>query len=187
MLSHVLSSPVSFFDSTPRGRLLNRFSLDLDAIDSRSYLSTKACAQNVLLAMSRLSVIATQSPIILGVGGVGFVILVLGMRLIVRGANEARFVEGASSSRVLQHVTETVDSLSTIRSYGMVERFCGCFCRLVDANMVARNAFVCCLRVGRALVGAVGFAVVFSTLLMALFTADSGASGVGLALSSSLS
>ncbi|KAG0414970.1 hypothetical protein HPB47_007851 [Ixodes persulcatus] len=55
MLSHVLSSPVSFFDSTPRGRVLNRFSLDLDAIDTRFYLSTKACAQNVLLAMSRLS------------------------------------------------------------------------------------------------------------------------------------
>ncbi|EEC16172.1 ABC transporter, putative, partial [Ixodes scapularis] len=187
MLSHVLSSPVSFFDSTPRGRVLNRFSLDLDAIDVRFYLSYKACAQNVLLAMSKLSVIATQSPIILGVGGVGFVILVFGMRLIVRAANEARFVEGAFSSRVLQHLTETVDSLSTIRSYGMVERFCGCFCRLVDENMVPYNAFVCCLRVGKALVGAVGFAVVFATLLMAIFTATSGPSGVGLALSSSLS
>ncbi|CAN8026077.1 unnamed protein product, partial [Ixodes persulcatus] len=108
-------------------------------------------------------------------------------RLIIRAANEARFVEGASSSRVLQHVTETVDSLSTIRSYGMLERFCGCFFRLVDANMVPYNAFVCCLRVGRTLVGAVGFGVVFATLLMALFTATGGPSGVGLALSSSLS
>ncbi|KAG0414967.1 hypothetical protein HPB47_007848 [Ixodes persulcatus] len=79
MLSHVLSSPVSFFDSTPRGRVLNRFSIDFDMIDVRYYITLKTSIQNALLAISKLSVVATQSPVVLGIGGVGAVIFVFGM------------------------------------------------------------------------------------------------------------
>ncbi|CAN8026121.1 unnamed protein product, partial [Ixodes persulcatus] len=187
MLSHVLFSPVSYFDSTPRGRILNRFAIDLEQMDSRFYLMVKVCIQNVLMAVSRFAVVGTQSPVVLGIGGIGAVILVLGMRIIIRASNEVRFVEGAYTSRLLQHVTEAVDSLSSIRSYGMVERFCSHFCRLVDANMVPYNAYVGCYRISRALVSAVGFVIVFATLIFTVVTATSGASSVGLALSSSLS
>ena len=33
LLRHVLASPLSFFDSTPVGRIVNRFSKDTDTID----------------------------------------------------------------------------------------------------------------------------------------------------------
>ncbi|CAN8006549.1 unnamed protein product, partial [Ixodes pacificus] len=187
MLSHVLSSPVSFFDSTPRGRVLNRFSIDFDMIDVRYYITLKTSIQNALLAISKLSVVATQSPVVLGIGGAGAVIFVFGMHLIIRATNRARFVEGALMSRVLQHVTETMDSLSSVRSYDMVERFCGYFCRLADSSMLAYNAWMCCSRVSRALVGIVGFAIVLATLVVAVVSTTSDASSVGLALTSSLS
>ncbi|KAM7294635.1 multidrug resistance-associated protein 1 [Ixodes scapularis] len=187
MLSHVLSSPVSFFDSTPRGRVLNRFSIDFDMIDVRYYVTLKTSIQNALLAFSKLSVVATQSPVVLGIGGVGAVIFVFGMHLIIRSTNRARFMEGALMSRVLQHVTETMDSLSSVRSYDMVERFCGYFCRLTDSSMLAYNAWMCCSRVSRALVGIVGFAIVLTTLVVAVVSTTNDASSVGLALTSSLS
>ena len=34
MLSSVLRSPMAFFDSTPAGRILNRFSKDMDESES---------------------------------------------------------------------------------------------------------------------------------------------------------
>jgi ABC-type multidrug transport system fused ATPase/permease subunit len=34
MLSHVLTNPLSFFDTTPTGRILNRFSKDIDTLDN---------------------------------------------------------------------------------------------------------------------------------------------------------
>ncbi|EEC11487.1 hypothetical protein IscW_ISCW020353 [Ixodes scapularis] len=107
--------------------------------------------------------------------------------LIIRASNSARFVEGAFMSRVLQHATETVDSLSSVRSYEMVERFCSHFCRLAEWGMLPYNAWMCCFRVSRALVSAVGFAIVLATFILAVVNTTNEASSVGLALSSSLS
>lgn len=79
MLSHVLNSPVSFFDAHPRGRLLNRFTVDVEAIDTRLYLTGKQSVQNTLLMLARLFVIGSQVPLILAVGFVAAILLGLGM------------------------------------------------------------------------------------------------------------
>ncbi|EEC20311.1 ABC transporter, putative [Ixodes scapularis] len=68
MLGHILSSPVPFFESTPRGRIVNRFSVDLDFMDTRLYLNGKQCIQVGLLAIARLAIISTQSLFVLAVG-----------------------------------------------------------------------------------------------------------------------
>ncbi|EEC12650.1 ABC transporter, putative, partial [Ixodes scapularis] len=79
MLSHVLFSPVSFFDVTPRGRIMNRFSVDLDAIDNRMYLSTKQCIQNSLHTVARFAVVGTQAPAVVLVGVLVTVALLFAM------------------------------------------------------------------------------------------------------------
>ncbi|EEC06624.1 multidrug resistance protein, putative, partial [Ixodes scapularis] len=63
MIRAILASPVTFFGSTPRGSIVNRFSVDLDYIDNRLYLTGKQCAQHTLFAVSRLVIIGTQSNV----------------------------------------------------------------------------------------------------------------------------
>lgn len=70
MLLRVLSSPVSFFDANPRGRILNRLSMDLDYMDTRLYLNTKICPQNILYTIAKLVIVGTQSPSVLAAGAV---------------------------------------------------------------------------------------------------------------------
>lgn len=82
MLTHVLFSPVSFFDSTPRGRILNRFSVDLDAIDGRLFISGKQSVQGLLVTLSKIAVVGTQTPEVMIVAAVGAAIIAAGM---VRG------------------------------------------------------------------------------------------------------
>uniref|UniRef100_A0A6B0VEZ8 Putative abctransporter n=1 Tax=Ixodes ricinus TaxID=34613 RepID=A0A6B0VEZ8_IXORI len=191
MLSCVLSSPVSFFDATPRGRILNRFSMDLDAIDSRMYLSEKQCIQNSLLMLAKLVIIGMQAPTVLIVGVVAAVVLVVSTRVAVHASHGARFCESVRTSRVLQHLTETMDCLSTIRAFGVVDRFCDHFCHLVDRNMCAYSAFTGCFRFVRLVSSAAVLVVVLATVALAVLATtftdgNHSPSAVGLALSAAL-
>ncbi|KAH9360333.1 hypothetical protein HPB48_010056 [Haemaphysalis longicornis] len=60
MLLHVLGSPVSFFDDTPRGHVLTRFSAELDGIDSRFFLATKQVVQALTAGLAKVVVIGFQ-------------------------------------------------------------------------------------------------------------------------------
>ncbi|KAH9364454.1 hypothetical protein HPB48_003942 [Haemaphysalis longicornis] len=79
MLSHVLRSPVSFFDASPRGRVLNRFSADIDAMDANTFLSAKQCVQNALITFAKIAVIGTQSPVVVGITALVTLLAFFGM------------------------------------------------------------------------------------------------------------
>ncbi|CAN8026122.1 unnamed protein product, partial [Ixodes persulcatus] len=189
MLSHVLHSPVSFFDSTPRARVLNRFTVDLESIDCRLYLSGKMGIQDLLITLSRLSIIGSQTPPVLAVALVAATLMAMGMALAVKASNSVRFEESALVSKVLQHATETIESLSTIRAYGAVQRFCKHFCRLTDSNMRMNYGYLACFRLSKVLTSVLGFVIVLATLISATLLSSEGeskSSSVGLTLSSSL-
>ncbi|KAM7289304.1 hypothetical protein ISCGN_029435 [Ixodes scapularis] len=191
MLSHVLFSPVSFFDTNPRGRILNRFAVDLDAVDSRLYLFGKQFIQATLLTVAKLIAAGIQAPGIMIVGSGALATFGIGMLLILRAANMARFLESTRFSRTLQHVTESMESLSSLRSYGVVERFCNHFCHLTDYHLEGYATFSAYYRLSRTLGNLCGFAVVLASILFTLWKPSGGgsasSSGLGLALSASLS
>ncbi|KAL3227517.1 hypothetical protein MRX96_004215 [Rhipicephalus microplus] len=67
MLDGVLRSPVSFFDASPRGRVLNRFAGDLDFVDAESFVSGLQCVQGSLLTVASIVVVGTQAPLVVAV------------------------------------------------------------------------------------------------------------------------
>ncbi|KAH6922069.1 hypothetical protein HPB50_008682 [Hyalomma asiaticum] len=192
MLEHLLASPVSFFDSTPRGRILTRFSLDLDALDSRLFLGAKQSLQNAFITMAKLVVVGTQTPPVLAVGAVAIVVMFFAMKWSIQASNAGRYLESRHVSRMLQHVTETRDSLSTVRCLGAVPRFKRHYERLSDLGLRAFAAFAMCFRFSRFAAGTCGLLVVLAALAFAVALAgrepsQAASSSVGLALSSSLS
>lgn len=79
MIRHAVGSPIPFFDATPRGRILNRFTADIDGVDSRMYLFGKMTIQNALLTVAKLAVVGTEAPLVVAVGLVALAILVFVM------------------------------------------------------------------------------------------------------------
>ncbi|KAH7984754.1 hypothetical protein HPB52_023712 [Rhipicephalus sanguineus] len=190
MLRHVLQSPVSFFDESPRGRILNRFSTDLEYVDVRTFLNEKQSVQNTITTLSKAAVIGTQSPMLVGVAMVITAIIAFGMSVAVKVSHSARYHESLATSRLLQHTTETVDSLSSVRAYGVTEWFWRHCCRLVDDAMRGYLCFGVTFRFVRTLTATGGFVVVMCTLLAnVLFPGPNGPdpSSLGLALSSACS
>ncbi|XP_037582809.2 LOW QUALITY PROTEIN: ATP-binding cassette sub-family C member 2-like [Dermacentor silvarum] len=186
MLSHLLQSPVSFFDSTPRGRVLNRFSTDVELVEARCFIPAKQTIQNTLIMIAKVAIVGTQSPVVVAITLIVALFVAYTMRVTIKTANCARYAESLAMSRLLQHATETADALSTVRAYGVVDRLRRHFCRLVDE---ANRGFICFVnasRFSRTVTATFGFVVVVCTLVASIAFAGSlgpDPSSLGLALS----
>ncbi|XP_049513420.1 LOW QUALITY PROTEIN: ATP-binding cassette sub-family C member 2 [Dermacentor silvarum] len=228
MLEGVLHSPVSFFDASPRGRVLNRFAGDMDIVDADAFIYTKQCIQGSLITVASVAVVATQAPLVVVVTAVVAVLIAKGIvsnflfylrtavsqnvEILVRGclkvavccrlllpfrswqsmaltaSQSSRFYESVSNSKLLQHMTETLEALSSVRAYGVLDRFRRHFFRLDDMCLRGYSSYCACYRFTRSLMAAGGFVVVLAAMLFnTVGTATPDPSSLGLALSSATS
>ena len=65
MLTNILRSPLFFFDVTPMGRITNRFSKDVDMIDTIIPWTISAWIQTTLVSLSTITVITINTPLFL--------------------------------------------------------------------------------------------------------------------------
>ncbi|KAI1312629.1 hypothetical protein EDD11_002901 [Mortierella claussenii] len=123
LLARVIRLPMSFFDVTPQGRLLNRFSSDIENIDDMipdSFLSMLTYLFNLL---GSLFILAFATPAFLAVlPFLAFVIWVI-QRYYIQSSNMLRRLNSISKSPLYQHFDESLNGLSSIRAMNLKDRF----------------------------------------------------------------
>ncbi|MGH0138977.1 UNVERIFIED_CONTAM: hypothetical protein FKN15_000218 [Acipenser sinensis] len=62
LFDKILHSPVRFFETTPLGRILNRFSKDMDEVDVRLAMQAEMLLQNITLVLFCLGVVSAVFP-----------------------------------------------------------------------------------------------------------------------------
>ncbi|KAJ1825710.1 hypothetical protein LPJ56_002546, partial [Coemansia sp. RSA 2599] len=123
MLVSVLRSPMSFFDVTPLGRILNRFSSDLQRCDESLPRSVSGMVNTVVSVLSAVSVIALSTPLMLVLMfPLAFVYRYLQQRYLY-SSRELRRLDSTTRSPIFAHFQESIGGVSTIRAYNQQSRF----------------------------------------------------------------
>lgn len=124
MISRVLNAPINlYFDTTPSGRILNKFSKDLSAIESMLVylIGTFYAALYSTISILVVSVIVVWW-IIFFVPVISYLIYRIFKRSI-SGVKDVTRVESVTKSPLLSFLGETISGASTIRSYDKVDGF----------------------------------------------------------------
>ncbi|KAJ2608021.1 hypothetical protein H4S08_004609 [Coemansia sp. RSA 1365] len=123
MLAGVMRAPVSFFDVTPLGRIINRFSVDLSCCDDMLPNSVSGVTSNIAAVLTTFGVIVvSMPPMLLLMIPLSFAYLYLQRRYLY-SSRELERISSMMNSPVLAHFQEITDGVSTICAYGQQSRF----------------------------------------------------------------
>jgi len=117
MLHSVLHAPVRFFDSTPVGRILQRFSRDIESVDvylQWMFSSAVNCAMQVIVS---LILILGLMPLMIVVIGPVMTLYYLMQKDYRRPAREAKRLDSIARSPRYAHFKESLQGLVVIRSF----------------------------------------------------------------------
>ncbi|XP_062818077.1 ATP-binding cassette sub-family C member 12 isoform X5 [Anolis carolinensis] len=142
----ILQSPMSFFDTTPTGRVMNRFSKDMDELDVRLPFNAENFLQQFFMVVSVVTIIAIVFPYLLIAVAVLTVIFILLFQIFQNTIRELKRVENTSRSPWFSLITSSVQGLSTIHAYNKMGDYLSRFKMLNDENASHFILFNCALR-----------------------------------------
>uniref|UniRef100_A0A670YYE1 Multidrug resistance-associated protein 1 n=1 Tax=Pseudonaja textilis TaxID=8673 RepID=A0A670YYE1_PSETE len=187
LLHNVLRCPVSFFEQTPSGNLVNRFSKEMDTIDSTLPQVIKMFMGSLFNVLGACVIILLATPI------AAVVIPPLGLtyffvqRFYVATSRQLKRLESVSRSPVYSHFNETLLGVSVIRAFGEQKRFIRQSDLKVDENQKAYYPSIVANRWLAIRLESVGNCIVLFAALFAVIARHSLSPGlVGLSISYSL-
>lgn len=134
LLHRVFRAPLRFFDTTPVGRILNRFSKDFETIDSEIPNNILHFVIQFIAIVSSIITVGAVLPIFsIPMIIVTAIIIYLGS-MFVSVSRELKRMDSVSRSPLFSHFTETIVGIATIRSFGATRMFLQDMLKYVDAN-----------------------------------------------------
>eukprot|EP01138_Halocafeteria_seosinensis_P001293 gb/GECG01001326.1/.p1 GENE.gb/GECG01001326.1/~~gb/GECG01001326.1/.p1 ORF type:complete len:1688 (+),score=180.73 gb/GECG01001326.1/:1-5064(+) len=119
----ILHAMQSFFDTTPVGRILNRFSQDIYTVDERLPTTFSTFLMVSLNVISTLVVISTITPWFLVALVPILVVYIYIQRFYVTTSRELRRLDSVSKSPIFANFSQTLNGFVTIRAYKENDRF----------------------------------------------------------------
>ena len=187
MLANILRAPMSYFDTTPMGRILNRFSRDIDVCDTMLQMNIRITTINLFRTLVSFIVIGIQTPWMLIAVPPLSVIYYFIQHYYIPTSRQLKRIESTSRSPIYIHFSETLSGTTSIRAYGSVSKFIDENNKRVDAN---NSCFYPSLVTGRWLstrLEFLGYTIVLCCAMIAVASRGTTSAGtVGLTLSYAL-
>uniref|UniRef100_A0A8K9UV60 ATP-binding cassette, sub-family C (CFTR/MRP), member 12 n=1 Tax=Oncorhynchus mykiss TaxID=8022 RepID=A0A8K9UV60_ONCMY len=123
MFRNILNSPMSFFDTTPTGRMVNRFSKDQDEVDTMLPFNMENFLQFCLMVTYTIVTIsAVFPPLLIAITLLGAIFTLI-LYIFQRSIREMKRMENVSRSPWISLTTSTIQGLTTIHAYNKREQY----------------------------------------------------------------
>ncbi|CAL1261490.1 unnamed protein product [Larinioides sclopetarius] len=146
ILTSIIKAPMSFFDQTPMGRIMNRFSTDMDTMDIQIYPILDAWLHCFLYSLASFVVIGINTPIflviLLPIGVVYYII----QRLNLNTYRQVMRLDSTTRSPIYSHFLESIQGVSSICAYKVREEFTKHFEEKLNAHMLCDFNTISCNR-----------------------------------------
>jgi len=188
LLDKTLRLPMAFFDTTPLGRVLNRFSNDIYTIDEK--------LQSVLNSFLTTLMRVTATVVVIIVATPWFVVIIIPLLVVYRWTQnyfipanrQLKRIESNLKSPIFSHFAECLEGAGSIRAFAQQDHFIGESVERVGKNMRANYINFSSNRWLAVRLEALGTLIVTSAGMLAVVARDSISAGVaGLSLSYALS
>ncbi|XP_032894884.1 ATP-binding cassette sub-family C member 8 isoform X2 [Amblyraja radiata] len=137
LLNKVILAPMRFFETTPLGNILNRFSSDTNIIDQHIPATLECLSRSTLLCVSALAVISYVTPVFV-IALVPLAVVYYFIQKYFRVASrDLQQLDDSTQLPLLSHFSETVEGLTTIRALREENRFRQKLLELTDTNNIA--------------------------------------------------
>uniref|UniRef100_A0A670KIV3 ATP binding cassette subfamily C member 9 n=1 Tax=Podarcis muralis TaxID=64176 RepID=A0A670KIV3_PODMU len=137
LLNKIILGPIRFFDTTPLGLILNRFSADTNIIDQHIPPTLESLSRSTLLCLSAIGIISYATPwfvVALVPLGIAFYFIQKYFRVASKDLQE---LDDSTQLPLLCHFSETAEGLTTIRAFRHEPRFKQRMLELTDTNNIA--------------------------------------------------
>ncbi|XP_053202216.1 multidrug resistance-associated protein 1-like isoform X2 [Panonychus citri] len=188
-LAHkVFRLPMSFFDTNPIGRIVNRFSKDIDVIDTGLPMVLNYWILCLFEVISACIIICINTPLFIITLVPITIIYIFIQRVYVSSSRQLKRLESVTRSPIYSHFGETLNGVSTIRAFNVSERFIQESAYKVDHNLSCLFPSIVANRWLSIRLELCGNLMILSTAIFAVLSRGSLDPGaVGLAVSYALS
>ncbi|CAF3495114.1 unnamed protein product, partial [Rotaria sp. Silwood1] len=134
ILIGILHAPMSFFDTTPIGRIINRFSKDIDSVDSALPNAFSQALTTLITVIATLIILTYGSWFaIIEFIPLAFLFIYI-QRIYISSSRQLRRLDSVTRSLIFANFSETIQGLSSIRAYHAQQRFIDLSDKYMDRN-----------------------------------------------------
>ncbi|CAG9768726.1 unnamed protein product [Ceutorhynchus assimilis] len=187
MFSKIIFAPMRFFNTNPSGRILNRFSKDVNSVDEFLPVTLSDSIRIGLMMTACIGVVATVVPLILVPTGFILIAFYLIRVVFIATTRDIKRFEAITRSPVFSHLTASLQGLTTIRAFGAqnilkkeFDNYQNSYSATTYMFMAANRTFGFYLDLHTAIF------VTLVTFSFLVFETDSFGGSVGLAISQSI-
>ncbi|KAJ2962176.1 hypothetical protein NQZ79_g2672 [Umbelopsis isabellina] len=134
LINRILRAKVRFFDVTPLGRIINRFSSDMETIDQNVAPSGSFLLNSIVATIFVVLLISWVTPLFLIPGFVIAAIFWFIGTFYLESSRDMKRLNSVSRSPIYVQFNESVNGVATIRAFGAQSRFIRENMNKIDSN-----------------------------------------------------